>query len=107
MSESDLIFENTPLQNLKNILSEADASAQSDPDPVSGRGQESDKVQEGIAKAALKKIIEDLVQNQKQYLSEVVVGGVTHKLVKSQDVPAPKILDNPAIARLDSLLNKN
>ncbi len=95
MSE-ELVFTNTPLENLRNILSEADASVQSGPaeKPV-GRP--------AASKSEIKALIERLQRNSKRSLSTLAIREAVNSLTTqvNADGPLSAFLKNRYVADLD------
>ncbi|GEM_PF-6356541 len=104
----DLIFENTPLQNLKNILSEVDASAQvnlSEPSVGTAKGAPKS---EGVSKAKIQRAIDDLTGLPGQQVSLLTIGQIVDDLCgkpAGADQKSPfNALDHAAVVNLEAIL---
>ena len=106
--DQGLVFENTPLQNLKNILSEVDASAQVNLNEPSRGALRRAPVQEGIAKARIQKTIDDLTGLPGQRLSPLAIEQIVYDLCVKREGAGRKgsarVFDNAAVARLEAIL---
>ena len=106
--DQGLVFEYTPLQNLKNILSEVDASAQVNlSEPSVGALQKAvDK--EGIVKARIQKTVDDLMGLPGQHLSPLAIEQIVYDLCVKREGAEHKgpssVFDNEAVAKLESIL---
>lgn len=107
--DQGLVFENTPLQNLKNILSEVDASAQ-----VNSSGSSSANLdgalQEGVSKARVQKIIDDLTELPQQRLSPLEIKQIVCDLRRMREDADGQglinVFDHAAVVRLDDIAKK-
>ena len=108
--DKELFFENTPLQNLKNILSDADASMELEAieTPNNKFGQATLFERKGVSKSALQEAINDLVAAQGQYISSAVIGRVVCKLCFDDNHKNKQLIEqfnnNTNINRLKYLL---
>lgn len=77
--DKNLSFENTPLQNLKNILSEADASMELEANKSPGPHKSQHSVlfeKKGISKSTLQAVVDNLFSTPGQYVSAASVGEI-------------------------------
>jgi hypothetical protein len=82
-SDKELFFQNTPLQNLKNILSDADAfmgsrMSNSLEQPILFE-------RKGISKSALQEALNDLLGTSGQYISSAAVSRILCKLCAEEN----------------------
>lgn len=102
--DQGLVFENTPLQNLKNILSEVDASAQVNLSEPSDGGSS----QEGVSKARIEKTLDDLTKLPQQQLSPLAVEQIVDELCGRRESAGPKgpvsVFDHTAVVKLETIL---
>lgn len=77
--DKDLSLENTPLQNLKNILSDADASIEQEANKIPGAYKSQQSVlleKKGVSKSALQEIVDKLFSTPGQYISPASIGQI-------------------------------
>lgn len=110
-TEKELIFENTPLQNLKNILSDADASMTKQLSLKGGQAiQEPVLLQQGVLKEEIRLVIEKIRSQQDKYLSAAFINKIVCQLCSPET--KEEILDknapiNTYINELDRLISVN
>jgi hypothetical protein len=100
MDDQELHFENTPLENLKSILSEADASMQSAPSTPSPKSA-------GVSKNEIRKAIERLSAEPQQFVSASLVRQMLEALVPGRGDPqqsGKKLFENQHVADLDRII---
>lgn len=106
--DQGLVFEYTPLQNLKNILSEVDASAQVNLSEPSCRALQRAPVKEGVAKARIQKAVDDLMGLPRQYLSPLAIEQIVYDLCVKREGAEHKgpvsVFDNAAVVKLGAIL---
>lgn len=110
-SDRDLSFENTPLQNLKNILSDADATMQLKAIGTPKKdafGQSTLFEKKGVSKSALQEAMNDLFLTQGQYISSAVVGQIVCKLCSEGNYKNKRLIEeftnNTNINKLEYLV---
>lgn len=86
-SDKELTFENTPLQNLRNILSSAEASitAQEAALHISGSIKALGQEHLGVAKHDIRKAMQYLQSTHGKYVSAAVIGRIASQLCAPED----------------------
>ena len=102
MDDKELILENTPLENLRNILSEADATAQVKPEESLNRSCG------GVNKEEIRKIIDRLSAEPQQLLSpealQMILNNSIFRQNEQHDVRT-SIFQNTHVIELNKLIN--
>jgi hypothetical protein len=107
MDDRELVFENTPLENLRTILSEADASAQAVIPGKEEIGRPGSLIRAGVNKEDLKKVVERLETEAQQFLSRSDIGRIVAPVTRqsgSQET-GQSIFYNQYVVLLDQLIN--
>jgi hypothetical protein len=102
MSDKELVFENTPLENLRSILSEADASAETAA-PVKPSSVPDFPVRATVNKAALKGAIQALQAEPQQFMSQSFINQTLRRftgLAGGQE----GVFENRHVVRLEKLI---
>lgn len=86
-TDTDFSFQNTPLQNLKNILLEADSSAEEDKTtvPVNTLEGPGRLRSTGVLKSKLSETIKNLNDGEGQFISRADLGKIICKLCAQED----------------------
>lgn len=110
--DKELTFENTPLQNLKNILSSTEASiAHQEAAPqASGSIKALGQERPGVVKQDIRKAIEYLDFSQGKYVSVAVIGRIASQLCAAGEraaVPMKDFSTNIYINRLNEIIPIN
>ena len=87
-SLKELFFQNTPLQNLKNILSDADASMEARMSNTSDKSFLEQPVSFGrksISKSALQEALNGLLSTSGQYISSAAASRIVCKLCAEEN----------------------
>jgi hypothetical protein len=98
--DQELHFENTPLENLRTILSEADASMQTPSAPVSRPDEAT------VSKADLRKAAERLAAEPQQFIAPSLIRQILAGLGPRRIDPASaqNIFENRHVLQLDKVI---
>ena len=102
--DKELSLSNTPLENLRTILSEADASAQTEPAELPAAASKP-----SLSKGELRRIVEQLRAAPQQFLSPEAVAQMVQPLSmidKSRDVSG-RIFENEHVLSLEKWIQKD
>ena len=109
----ELQLTNTPLQNLRNILSEVDATAQAVPQNGREPAENLQPLQSSaqvVSKDAIKKIVERFAVDSNQFLSPILIGQVLDELRPRSSESclraSKKVIENTHVVELDQLLRR-